>query len=509
MKMKKNFTRGKFLLETVAIFLIIINIATALAPVLRFMGAFIAAPLLAKYRRTRLPLKSSKYKLGLIVAIVVTFVWIGSTGASSDTLDGPNKTTTLGQNASESTTKPTIEPTTVVSVSQTVEPTTDVSVLPTLQPTVVPTQKVTPEPTQVITSTTKAKVHFINTGNSDAILIVQGDKSVLIDGGDNNDETLVTNYIKKQGIKKLTYVISTHPDADHCGGLDAVLEKIGTENLFIANGDADTKTYRDFVNAAMNNKYQPSVPLEGAKYNLSANSYIQIFNSNGGSSNNEASLVTLFVNGNDKMLFMGDAGSETENELMSKFVDVDLVKIGHHGSKSSTSQKFLNKINPEYAVILTGSNSYGHPTSTVLNRIKSADIELHRTDECGTIVFSSSGKGVSTSCSKASFTPGDSDKSSGGTGSGSSGNSSGSSNSSGSGNSSGSSNSGKDNNVTPTKKPVKDENTGTTSTVVYITKTGKKYHTSGCRYLSKSKIKTTLAKVKNSYEPCSKCNPPQ
>lgn len=250
---------------------------------------------------------------------------------------------------------------------------------------------------------TEATVHFINTGNSDAILIVQDDKSVLIDAGDNDDESLMVNYLNNLEIKKIDYLVSTHPDADHCGGLDAVINNFEIGTFFVGNGSSDSQTYTDVINATANKGIKPSVPLEESKFELTSNSYIQFFNTAGGSDSNESSLVTLFVNGEDKFLLTGDAGTETENKILSKMQDVDVLKIGHHGSKNSTTQSFLDKVNPEYAVILTGKNSYGHPHSEVLSKLESANIEIHRSDECGDIIFKSTGEGVSTECDKGTY----------------------------------------------------------------------------------------------------------
>lgn len=250
---------------------------------------------------------------------------------------------------------------------------------------------------------TEATVHFINTGNSDAILILQDDKSVLIDAGDNDDESLMVNYLNNLEIKKIDYLINTHPDADHCGGLDAVINNFEIGAFFVGNGSSDSQTYTDVINATANKGINPSVPLEESKFELTSNSYIQFFNTAGGSDSNESSLVTLFVNGEDKFLLTGDAGTETENKILSKMQDVDVLKIGHHGSKNSTTQSFLDKVKPEYAVILTGKNSYGHPHSEVLSKLESANIEIHRSDECGDIIFKSTGEGVSTECDKGTY----------------------------------------------------------------------------------------------------------
>ncbi|GEM_PF-308914 len=248
----------------------------------------------------------------------------------------------------------------------------------------------------------EAEIHFINTGNSDSIVIKQGDKSILIDAGDNDDESLIVNYLKDLGISKLNYVISTHPDADHCGGLDAVFNNFEVEKLLVGNGSSDSKTYSDFINSVANKGISPSVPLEGSEHKLTDNSSIKMFNVKGiEGDSNESSLVTLFINGNDKILLMGDAGEKTESKLINSFSDVDLLKIGHHGSSSSTTSQFLDKVNPKNAVILVGKdNKYGHPSTEVMSRLEAKGIKVHRTDECGNIIYKSTGQGVSTACNE-------------------------------------------------------------------------------------------------------------
>lgn len=244
---------------------------------------------------------------------------------------------------------------------------------------------------------TDSEIHFLDTGNSDSILIKCNGKNILIDGGENNDEELIVSYLKNQGIYKIDYMIATHPHADHIGGLDAVIKSITVENLLVANGEANTKTYRDFIDAAASKGLNPSVPIEKAKFYLGDNSYIQIFNTNGGENINEQSLVTLFINGNDKFLFTGDAEKGTEKEILNDMEDVDVLKVSHHGSKTSTSDEFLEKIKPEYAVITVGKdNSYKHPNQEVMERLEKNNIEVYRTDECGNIIFQSSGSGVFT-----------------------------------------------------------------------------------------------------------------
>lgn len=260
-----------------------------------------------------------------------------------------------------------------------------------------------------IINNTEAEIHFISTGNSDAIVIKQGDKSVLIDAGDNDDEEVIVNYLRNLNIIKLNYVISTHPDADHCGGLDTVFNNIQVDKLLVGNGSSTSKTYSDFINAAANKGINPSVPLEGSEHKLTDTSYLKIYNVKGiEGDSNESSLVTLFVNGNDKILLMGDAGEKTESKLLNEFSDIDLLKIGHHGSKTSTTQSFLDKVNPKNVVILVGKdNKYGHPSVETMSKLEAKGIEIHRTDECGNIVYKSTGSGVNTDCSiKGSYKSG-------------------------------------------------------------------------------------------------------
>ena len=125
----------------------------------------------------------------------------------------------------------------------------------------------------LVSNVYEAQLHFIDTGNSDAILIRQGGEALLIDGGDNDDEDTVVSYLKDIGVKELKYVIATHPDADHIGGLDAVINSIPVENVYVSNGDANTKTYRDFINAMANKNLNPSVPLLGAEFYLGTSKF--------------------------------------------------------------------------------------------------------------------------------------------------------------------------------------------------------------------------------------------
>lgn len=334
---------------------------------------------------------------------------------------------------------------------------------------------------------TEAEIHFIDTGNSDAILIMAENQAMLIDGGDNDDEQRVVNYLKEQGVSELEYVIATHPHADHIGGLDAVIESCKVKQLLVANGDAETKTYTDFIKAAMNKGLSPSVPLEDSKFSL-GNTYFTIMNTYGANDTNNQSLVIEYVNGEDKILLMGDAEKEVEEALLPKLSKVDLLKVGHHGSSSSTTEEFLQKVNPTYSVILcSAGNKYGHPHTETM--IKLQGTEVHRSDECGTIIFKSTGKGLVTDCKIGSYTSGSDTKAN---------------------------LPQSDTSSDTTSKPDNSNATTETTTnpsmesteVVYWTPKGKSYHTTkGCSALARSKtILSGTISESGKYDPCDRCH---
>lgn len=238
-------------------------------------------------------------------------------------------------------------------------------------------------------------IYFLDTGNSDCIFI-NAEQNVLIDAGDNDDEEKIVDFLSQLGVEKIDYLINTHPDADHSGCLDAVIEhfKIGT--VFISNGSANSKTYRDFVNAAVESGLSPSVPLKDKLFYLQEDMFMRFYNTEAQGSGNDVSLIVELVYKNDKFLFMGDAEKAQELSVLSELEDVDLIKVGHHGSKTSTSNELLAKVLPEYAIILCGrDNAYGHPHQEVLDRLIDFGITIYRSDLQGMIHVQSDGNGIS------------------------------------------------------------------------------------------------------------------
>ena len=251
---------------------------------------------------------------------------------------------------------------------------------------------------------TTSKIHFIDTGNSDCILIENNGRYALIDAGNRDDDEDVKAYLDAQGVKTLDYLILTHYHADHIGAADTVIKNFEVKTTLVPNGDATTQVYKDFINALASKGLKASVPLEGAKFTL-GNGTFTMMNTKGGYSNeNNNSLVTLYENGNDRLLFMGDAEHEVEKTL--SVGKVDLIKVGHHGSKTSSSATFIDQVSPKYAVFMIGKNSYGHPDEETLNVFKERNIPVYRTDENGTIIFTSTGTGVTINSKPGSYKPG-------------------------------------------------------------------------------------------------------
>lgn len=341
--------------------------------------------------------------------------------------------------------------------------------------------------------TSNIKIHFIDTGNSDCIFVQTKDKNLLIDAGDNDDEQRIVNYLNEQKITKINYLVSTHPDADHCGGLDAVVTNFNIDQSYVASGSSESKTYRDFIYALAAKGLTPAVPLEDTAISLDQNTQIKFYNTHAIGEGNELSLVTLLESGDHKMLFMGDATEKVEKNIINLLPhDIDILKVSHHGSKSATSEQFLKTLNIDYAVIECGKNNkYNHPDQQTLDRLKNHDIKTLRTDEKGNITFT-----IKNSKLSYKFSETTSDK--------------------------GSAPVTKDpgdeikkqheeavqqsHQETQTQAEPAQQTQQQDSTIVYIPQTGSKYHSNPYCSNMKNSSAVSLTEAQNrGYEPCKKC----
>ncbi|WP_412728528.1 ComEC/Rec2 family competence protein [Geobacillus stearothermophilus] len=248
-------------------------------------------------------------------------------------------------------------------------------------------------------ATKTLSVHFINVGQGDSIYIkAPNGEDILIDGG-NKDGSDVVAYLKKQKVKDIEFMIATHPDADHIGGLDEVLKAFPVKNVYAPKVSHTSQAYKDFLTAVKNKKLtiktaqaNVTLPIKGvtAKFVGPVKTYSK-------SDTNDWSAVLRLAYGKNAFLFTGDAEFKAESDMIKakQPLKADVLKVGHHGAKTSTSTAFLNAVKPKYAVISVGKNSYGHPTKEVLNRLKAAKVTVYRTDQKGTIVFTSNGSTLS------------------------------------------------------------------------------------------------------------------
>jgi len=244
------------------------------------------------------------------------------------------------------------------------------------------------------------EVHFLDVGQADCILIKTPlQKAILIDSGKNSHEDTVVSYIKSQGIDTIDVVVGTHPHEDHIGGLDAVINSFDIDKIFMPKVAYTTKTFEDVLNAIKNKGLKVTTAFEGTNIEVDTNLKVEMLAPNSETYddiNNYSAVIKLSYN-NTSFLFTGDAESISEQEMTSRGYDLkaDVLKVGHHGSATSTTAFFLNKVSPQYAIISVGKdNSYGHPDNLILNRFKNFGVEVFRTDEDGTIIATSDGETI-------------------------------------------------------------------------------------------------------------------
>ncbi len=245
----------------------------------------------------------------------------------------------------------------------------------------------------------KASVHYIDVGQGDSILIEYGDAAMLIDAGENDKGEEVVSYLKEEGIEKLDYVIGTHPHSDHIGGLDTVINNFPVEAVFLPEVTHTTKTYEDVLKAIANQGLKVTVPKVGDTYQLGELTFTIISpGEDYGDELNNWSIGILAKYKDVSFLMSGDAEVDAEKWMAENNSDISatVLKLNHHGSSTSSSQQFLDAVNPQYAIISLGSdNSYGHPHKEVMERIEKMNIPVYRTDTMGNIVISTDGEKLS------------------------------------------------------------------------------------------------------------------
>lgn len=245
--------------------------------------------------------------------------------------------------------------------------------------------------------TPELEVHFIDVGQGDSTLIISDGATMLIDAGDDSKGTLIQNYLQKRGIQKLDYLILTHPDSDHIGGAPVIITKFEIDTVFVSNYKKDNATYLKLIQALDDKRLKYSTPEVGSTYPLGGAEFTILAPNKEYSDPNNASIALLIQNGENKWLFSGDAEENAEKDILSNDIDLqaDVYKVGHHGSKTSTSEDFFKAVKPTYAVISCAEgNSYGHPHAQTMNSLRMNSVKVYRTDEAGTIIAKSDGVNI-------------------------------------------------------------------------------------------------------------------
>jgi beta-lactamase superfamily II metal-dependent hydrolase len=250
-----------------------------------------------------------------------------------------------------------------------------------------------PIDTSIDTPALDMVVSVIDVGQGDSILITSEGQAMLVDAGDKDSGDEVVAYLEGMGIDELDYLVATHPDADHIGGMAEVLAAYDVANDVIApDATSDTATYEGFAEAVAD---EPGVgfarPDVGESFTLGDATIEVIANGEEATDTNDASIVLRIVCGDRSVLLTGDISASVERRLVEDGLplDSDVLKVAHHGSHNSSDEAFLRAVSPKYAVISAGANnSYGHPRAETLERLSAAGAVIYRTDIHGTVVFS-------------------------------------------------------------------------------------------------------------------------
>ncbi len=253
------------------------------------------------------------------------------------------------------------------------------------------------------------EVHFLNVGKADAIYIVADGCTMLIDAGYAANGQQIVQYLQRQGVKRLDYVVATHGDKDHIGGMASVLTEFEVGKLLISPKTENSVEYSAMKKVIEAKDIEYEIPQLGATYTLGKGSFVVMAPGEAAlmeNSDNDSSLVLRYVYGEKSFLLMGDALSTTEKELReSEYVlKSDVLKVGHHGEKDATKKKFLKEVSPSYAVICCGmaddAEGRREPDEEVLERLRAHSVTTYRTDLNGTIIFFTDGTSMNVSVEK-------------------------------------------------------------------------------------------------------------
>ena len=274
-----------------------------------------------------------------------------------------------------------------------------------------PTEPATQATAAVSGESEELLVHFLDVGQADCILIEYGDYHMLIDGGNRDDGQMVVSYLDQQGIEELDAVICTHAHEDHVGGLPSVLAVFPTEAIYAPTTTYSSKIFDDFLYYADQQRKEIIIPEPGSWIDVGDLEITFLGPVKSYAETNDTSIVCRVDYKDTSFLFTGDMEVTAENDMLDLWGDsfdweVDVLKVGHHGSNTSTGYRFLNEIDPDYGIIsCEKGNSYGHPHEEPMSRLKQAGVTILRTDTMGTILAVSDGEEITFTWDNQSAVP--------------------------------------------------------------------------------------------------------
>lgn len=247
-------------------------------------------------------------------------------------------------------------------------------------------------------------VHFIDVGQGDSTLIQTATQNILIDAGEDSAEKDVINYLNKFNITKLDYVVATHPHSDHIGGLDGVINNFEVTNILMPDVTHTTKTFENLITAIETNNTNVIIAQANQTITLDDITYTVLspLRTSYDNLNNYSVVIKMDYN-NVSFMFGGDAEKLVETDILNNNynVDVDILKVSHHGSNTSSSPDFISAMSPTVAVISCGlNNDYGHPHQEVLQTLTANNAKLYTTPDLGNITVTTDGNLISVTSSK-------------------------------------------------------------------------------------------------------------
>lgn len=231
---------------------------------------------------------------------------------------------------------------------------------------------------------TSLKVYFFDVGQADSMLIQNNGENMLIDAGNNEDGEMLVNNLKILGIEKIDYLVGTHPHEDHIGGMDDIINSFEIGKIYMPNVSTNTKTFEDVIDATKNKNLQIETPKAGDNFTIGKVSCEVAYVGSDKENLNLSSIIIKMKYNNLSYLFTGDTEADVENKI--DFGKINILKVAHHGSDTSSSEKFVKETAPEVAIISVGKdNSYGHPSVEIIKRYEEVGSKIYRTDEVGNI----------------------------------------------------------------------------------------------------------------------------